>query len=381
MDEHNSDPLADALRAAFGNMQESERYEHLAQLFNNFSEQAAQAETGPLARVDELTAMLHRELEVKAGLEDALKSREADLTHRQAQLEAEQNRSKDLQGILDSQNSRLQELQLRTADLEKHIAAKEERYYELQRTNEQLEVDLQRARQTASDRTALESVSAGRNELALQLRTAQEEAEGVRVKKDAEIARLQAQLSDAGPSSVDGALDMAPMWDMLARTKPSLAAGHVPATDKSVERLMEAFITMVNFLYELEQAMRPWLGRFTKHEHAIRGPWDLFAAQDNVRETVKHIIDPRTLRPSGPLQMHLVLLKRFVVSAMIGCDSAIESIASELGHHIRGDTNPAGWNVHSQLREFAKEDGPEKFLDHMRRVRSRKMAAAYGKGV
>ena len=64
---------------------------------------------------------------------------------------------------------------------------------------------------------------------------------------------------------------------------------------------------------------------------------------------------------------------------MLGCDSAIESVASELHSHLMGEVG-AGSDANRKIRDYLRDDGHELFLQHIKELRSQKLAEAFGRG-
>jgi len=75
----------------------------------------------------------------------------------------------------------------------------------------------------------------------------------------------------------------------------------------------------------------------------------------------------------------LRVLQQWCEAAMVGCDSAIESIASELHTHLMGPGG-VGSDPGRKIKDFLRDDGHYVFLEHMRELRSLKLAETYGRG-
>jgi hypothetical protein len=68
------------------------------------------------------------------------------------------------------------------------------------------------------------------------------------------------------------------------------------------------------------------------------------------------------------------------MAAIIGGDSALESIAHELEEHLRGPVGMAT-DPNRKIRDFMRDDGHQLFHQHIRELRSQKLGEAYAKGV
>jgi len=90
-------------------------------------------------------------------------------------------------------------------------------------------------------------------------------------------------------------------------------------------------------------------------------------------------VAPQGGKPVGLLKMRLKVLYAWTEAAMIGCDSAIESVASELQQHLLGPVG-AGGDPGRKIKEYLRDDGHELFLQHLRELRSQKLAETYGRG-
>ena len=65
---------------------------------------------------------------------------------------------------------------------------------------------------------------------------------------------------------------------------------------------------------------------------------------------------------------------------MIGCDAAIESVASELESFTRRqEAFGMGSDPNRKIKEFIRESGPDLFLQHIRELRGSKIAEVFGR--
>ncbi len=204
--------------------------------------------------------------------------------------------------------------------------------------------------------------------------------ERLRTDKDARIEQLEEQLrhSQSGAGASADAL-LAALWRRLASAKPALADGHVQPTVQAAERLVDALIELVRFADDFDKGMRVFVGNYTKHHPSVKVPWDVYAKRDDVYKTAQQTVAPQGGKPVGLLKMRLRFLYSWTQASMIGCDSAIESIASELYTHLMGPVG-AGSDPNRKIKDYLRGDGHELFVQHIRELRGQKLAEFFGRG-
>ena len=371
------------LRSALTKVDESERFRLLASLLVDLADQVRSGGDGRTTpeQVEALTRKLQALNEEKASLQDTLATTRADLDHRAKQTEAEQARAVKLQGVVDDQRTRLESLQKQNGDLEAQVVAKNTELHRAQNEVDNLQLKLQRAEQASAGRERIDSLERTSQETNAELNEARERMEELREAKDAEIEKLKDELrrSEAGSSQSADAM-LAALWQRLAAAKPALAAGHVPPSSQSAERLVDAFIELVRFVTDLDESLGVFLAKYTKHHPSVKVPWDVYVKRDNVPKTVEQTIAPQGGRPVGVLKMRLRVLYSWVYAAMIANDSALESIAAELRGHLMGSVG-TGSDPNQKVRDYIRnQNGPELFEEHMKKRRSENLAEAFGRG-
>ncbi|MBN2447774.1 MAG: hypothetical protein JXO22_13670, partial [Phycisphaerae bacterium] len=96
-------------------------------------------------------------------------------------------------------------------------------------------------------------------------------------------------------------------------------------------------------------------------------------------EIIREVIDIEHGKPPAVLKMRLLALKRWVLATIIGSDTAIESVAHELEEQMRGDVGMKN-DPHRKLRDYIRDDGHQLFHQHIRELRSIKLADVYAHG-
>jgi hypothetical protein len=374
-------PDFEPLAAALLKLPEAQGYRLLGSFMLELAgrhEAGARAPGGP--DLEGLSKKLQRLGEEKALLDDSLAATKADLAHRAKQLEAEQQRSQELERILADQRARLQTAQKQVVELEAQLVAKNQQLYQAENRVEELNLKLQRAEVRAGDTSRLDALEDGRRELIVQLEDLRQAHERLRIDKDGIIEQLKADLAAArSESGAGGGEALAALWDRLARNKPPLAPGGLHPPLQAAERLVDAFIELARFVHDFDQAMRPFLASFIRHDSVLARPWDVYARSPGLLDMVREVIDVEHGKPAGVLKMRLLGLRRWTVAAIIGSDTAIESIADELEQHLRGAVGMES-DPNRKLREYLREDGHHLFHQHIRELRSQKLADAYSHG-
>jgi len=121
------------------------------------------------------------------------------------------------------------------------------------------------------------------------------------------------------------------------------------------------------------------LGSFIKHNAALARPWDVYARSPGLQDVVREIIDVEHGKPAGVLKMRLLGLQRWTLAAIIGADTAIESIAHELEQHLRGSEGMAS-DPNRKIKDYIRDDGHHLFHQQIRELRGQKLAEAYTHG-
>jgi hypothetical protein len=370
------------LRAALADNDEPARYRLLAAVLSELADwaQSENGTGGNAAQVEALSKKVQSIGEEKANLADELATVRADYALVQKQLEAEQARYAEIQKVKEEQRSRLEALKKEHQEVEGQLVTRNSQIHKLEVANEELTLKLQRAESAIGDTGQIDAMEAARRDLSRNLEGAQADLDQLRADKDAEIEKLLDKLKKAESGESQGVNQfVGQLWQRLAKAKPSLAEGHIQPDLQAAERLVDAFIELVRFVNDFDQSIRVFLGKYTKHNPSVKVPWDVYAKRDDVIKTAVQTVAPKGGRPVGLLKMRLRVLYSWVEAAMIGCDSAIECIASELQNQLMGPDG-AGSNPNMKVRDFVKDDGHYKFLDHIRELRSQKLAEAFGRG-
>ncbi len=376
--------LLGSLSTVLLKMPEPERYRLLGSFLVNLAarqEAAPRPASGP--DVEALSKKLQRLGEEKAQSADTLAATQADLAHRTRQLDAEQQRSQELERIVNDQRTRLQTAQKETVELEGQLVAKNERLYQVENQLEQLTVQLQRSQLAAGDRSRIDELEDGRRTLIVQLEETRAAQEKLRQDKDALIEQLKTELAAARSAAADGggAADtvLTALWERLARARPPLAPGGVRPPVPAAERLFDALIELTRFAHDFDQALRPFLGSFVKHNPLLARPWDVYARSPGLQDVVREVVDVEHGKPAGVLKMRLLGLQRWVLAAIIGSDAALENIAHELEQQLRGAAGLES-DPNRRVKDYLRDDGHHLFHQHIRELRGQKLAEAYTQG-
>ena len=373
--------LFEPLGAALLKLPEPERYRAIGAFLVELAgrqESAGRGPNGPDS--DGLSKRLQRLGEEKAQLDDALAAAKADLALRAKQLEAEQQRSQEMERILGEQRTRLQTSQKELGELEAQLVARNKQLHDAENQVEQLSVKLQRVELKAGDSSRVNTLEEDKRGLSVQVEQLRKELDQLRTDKDAVIEKLKTDEGTARASAGSGgdALLLA-LWDRLAQTKPPLAPGGVHPNERAAERLVDALIELARFVNDFDQVLRPFLSSFIRHSPTLARPWDAYARSPDLHEVIREIIDVEHGKPAGVLKMRLLGLQRWALAAIIGSDTAIESIAHELEQHLRGSVGMQS-DPNRKLRDYIRDDGHHLFHEQMRELRNQKLAEAYTHG-
>lgn len=336
--------------------------------------------SAPTDHVQSLNRKVQELAKEKAGVEDTLRTTTANLELQEKRLKAEQTRAGELQAIIEDQGKRLQKAEEELKIVEAEVVARNNEIHQAEVRAEELQLKFQRAELTLSDHSKIDGLEEGKRELVEQSKEIRAQMEQLRAEKDEEIERLKTELGKSQSVSSESADKLlSEMWRRLAVAKPRLAEGHIPPTTQAAERLVDGFIELVRFVDDFDKSMRVFLGAYTKHHPSVKVPWDAYAKGADLLEFVRKTVAPRGGRPVGPLKMRLRLLYSWTQAGMVGCDSAIESIASELQQHLLGPTG-AGADPNRKIRDYIRDDGHELFVQHIKELRSLKLAETFGRG-
>jgi len=374
--------LLEPVRAALAQAPEAQRYRVLAALLTELADQAAAKGDGAdRERLDALSKKATRLGEEKASLEDTLAATKADLSLRAKQLEAEQQRATELDRIVADQRTRLQTAQQQVAEYEEQLVAKNALLHEAESKAESLTIKLQRAERAAADTSRTDAMAESSREQNVEIERLRGDIEQLRKDKDAVIEGLKNELVVAREGAGGGVeIVLRELWERLARAKPPLAPGNQNPPVPAAERLVDTVIELTRFVADLDQAVAPFLGSFTKHNQTVAKPWDVYAHSPDLNQVIREIIDAEHAKPAGVCKMRLLGLKRWIMAAILGSDSALESIAQELETHLRGPVG-MGNDPNRKVKDFIRDDGHQLFHQHIRELRSQKLAEAYAHGV
>ncbi len=377
-------PKAALSGEALARADEPERYRMLADFFSQFAERCrdGSGRSGAAAEQAAAVAKKLQDLEKRrADLEDQLRTTQADLTHRQRQLDAETARARELESVYNNQRTRVEAMEAQTAKLESELVNRNQDLHRLESENEALQLKLQRAQIASGDTSRLEALENDKRQLAAQVEDLLARTEQLRKDKNDEIERLTADLARVQSRSSQSAdALLASLWQRLADAKPPLVAeAHLQPTVQAAERLVDAFIEVAAFLHKFDQDMRPNLDNFVQPDPELRRLWNVYKEQCDVCQTIRQTIAPVRGKHVGALKMQLKVCRNWAFAALVSSDSTIEWIADELRAHLLGPAG-AGANPKCTLKEYVKMSGPEAFLEHMRKLRSQKLAELYSRG-
>lgn len=371
------DEVLAAVRAALSRLPEPERLRRLGGLLLEMADDQAATGAGADAECAALNKRLQRLAEEKAQLDDELAAARADLKHRGAQLEAERQRSSELERILADQRARWQGAQTSVGELEQRLAAKERQWHDAQRRMDELEQELQRAT-ARSERVPVGARE--RVEPVAELEEWREKYEALRRDKDEQIETVKRELQAAREAQQrSGDTALADLWDRLAKARPPLAEGGVAPNAQAGERLADALVELTRFAHDVDGMFRPFFENVVRHHAALARPWELYARSGSPREVTREVIAPLQGKHAGVLKMRLLGLQRLAMAFVMGTDAALESIANELDQHLRGEHGLRD-DPQRRLRDYLRDDGHHFFQQQMRELRAQKIAAVYTHG-
>jgi len=374
----------ESMRSVLAEVDEPERYRLLARLFGELADIGVSgglrggAEAGePLRNLSKKVQSLAEE---KANLADVLATTRADLAHRTAQLDAERARADEQQRVIQDQRTRLETLQRERGELDTERVAGNAALHKAETERDRLQLQLQRAEIAGADLSRFDRLEAGRREAASEVERLRAAYEQLRLDKDAETERLKGDLSrSAGAGSQAADVMLTALWQRLASAKPPLVEGHIPPSVQAAERGMDALVELARFADDMDKSMRVFLDRYTKHHPSVKVPWEVYTQREDVWETARQTLAVRGGRPVGLLKMRLRVLYSWCQAAMIGADSAVESIASELQAQLCGPVGTQS-DANRRIKDYIRDDGHYLFMERIRELRSLKLAETYGRG-
>ena len=368
-------PLLNPLRGMLSSVADGERRALIAALTVEFVPGGGRSDPGE--QVGKRLQQLEKE---KATLEDELSLSKADLVRTQKQLEAEQSRAAELQKVSEKTRSRGQASDQELSVLEAKVIELNSAMHQSEVKNDQLALALQRAELHGGDTSKADALQDRALALQKDLERERIEREQQRNDKDGRISQLETQLKDALALQGGGEeKTLKALWERLGKSKPALVEGHLIPNVQSFERLVDAFQEFVRFVDDFDKGMGVFLGRYTKYHPSVKVPWEAYTKSDDLTTMVQRMLAPQGGRPVGPMKMRLRLTYSWIHAAMVGCDSAIESLGSELQAHLMGPVG-AATDANRKIRDYVKADGHLLFAQHVTELRSRRLAETYGRG-
>lgn len=379
-----SSPAAPFL-ASLAQVDEATRLRLLADLVGELAEQATGSSdrVTATAEIEALSRRVKEHAEEKATLQDRLRGLEVELEQRDANLGLEKERAEKHKSLADQQTSRLEALQERTRELEDLLDARNKDIHKANVEHESLTLQLQRADVKGLDKSKEVRLEEQHRGLEAENERLRGEIEQLRRDKNVELEKVSDDLLVAKEeASAKQDVEFEVLWVRLAQAKPPMVEGHLKPNIKSGERLFDSYLELVKFVDDFDKLMRPFLSRYTTARPRLKAVWEAYARGAGIRETAKQIIVPEGGRPTGILRNQLRGLYKWTEAAVWGCEAAIESIGTELPTFMRRkDPFGCGSDSNRKLTEFILENGPDAFSDHMKAIRSAKIAQFFGVNV
>ena len=378
LDSQSGSGVPPRLREALAEVGESDRFRFLATLLAEWADQSANGQAGSSEEVEALTRKTQSLSEEKASLQDKVATLQADLDHRNKQLEAEQTRGHELGLLQEEQRARLEGLQTSVTDLEAQLVTRNHDLHKAQVENENLQLQLQRGELASTDQSGQDRADASNRQLSKEVETLRADLVQLREDKDAQIGRLASELGNASSSGRTTEVPFAAVWDRLAMAKPPLIDPTMAPTVQCAERMADALAELVRFVDDFDKLIRPFLSKYTKFNPRLKVPWEVYARGDDVRTKVMQALVPVGGKPIGIVKVRLRGLYRWTEGAMIGCDATIESLGDSLFAFLTGPTgNESDPNL--TVKRFLQQDGHELFLQRVRQLRGERLAAAFSR--
>jgi len=369
-------PELETLRVRLSEMSDADRSQCLVALLVELASGRGNGRAVDPAQFEQLGKRVQSLGEDNARLTHRIQELEADVEANRGQVEAEKKRSAAFQKIIDEQRGRVDTLGRRNTDLETDVAAKNDRVQQLERENESFRIKLGRLEKDATDLSQLNTIEEDKRRLSERIRELQDAESQARADKDAEIARLNHELTALRHLVSEGGDAMLlKLWQQKL-APPGLAAATVQPTFQAAERLLDVFVDLTRFADAVEQIVKPFLSSYTKHSPVVKQPWEVYATYEPVMQAVKNTIAVTGSRPAGVLRIRLRTLQQWIMTGMLASDSAFASIAKELSdmlheHVLKPDPN-------CKVKDFMKNDGPARLMQQMLAVRSKKLEDAHG---
>lgn len=372
------------LRAALQGADEPQRYRLLAFIFGELADERAAHGNGQGGQVAEQIESARKRIaqleEEKASIEDSLRVVESEHRDTENQLASKLQHEKELEEVIQGHRTRNDSLKEKIELLDAELVARNAELHKAEVTIEELQLGVQRSALASTDTSKVDDLERVRVDLGKELESLRADMDQLRSDKETEIAGLQQKLAQANSASSEGSDSMlTELWERLARATPSLAEGNQQPNLQAGQRLVDTTVELAKFVDEFDKGMRVFITRYTKHNPSVRVPWESYARGGDLLEFCRRTVAAQGGRPVGPLKMRLRLFHSWMYAAMIGCDAAIESIETELQSHLLGPEG-AGANPNATIRDYIRGDGPPKFAEQMKRIRSTRLAETYGRG-
>jgi len=371
--------LLEQLRSQLLATDEADRYRLFAALLAGLADQQQSRNNGRDAA--EQAVAVQRRLQVAteevALLKDEIATLKADLAHGAKQLADEQVRNQEFRKTIDSHRQRLEDSRKKEAELEAELVAKNTALHRVETDAERYQLQAQRASAASQDLTRVDALESEKRSLTAKVAELETQFANLRGDKDREIETWKEKLVSTKTQVDSGAEDLLnTVWVRLARAKPPLAEGGVKPNRQALERLFDSFVELAYFANNFENQMRPFLDRYTRHNEVVAGPWKAYRGREDVLESIVKTVAVVGGKHVGVLKMRLRELNKWTMGAITGGDVVVESIPSELEKQLRG---PAcmGANPAMTIRDFLRNDGHERFRDHMLEVRSHSIAEVH----
>ncbi len=316
--------------------------------------------------------------EANAVLRDQLSALQADLGSCTSQLEAQNERVAELDRQHTKDSQQIKELLAKSRDTDSDLETRNRDIHQAQLENDQLLLKLQRAELAQEDTSKFDRASKGRHELAAEVESLRSELKALRTSKDAQIVKLNQAISEGGvPREAVGAIDFTELWQALIQADPPLVIALDSPTMQAGQRVMALLIELLHFVDDVDQLVRPFIGKYTRDHQAIQVPWDVYARGDSMRSIVQTVLHPVNGKTAGVAKVRLRGLYAWLESALIAADVTIESVATEL-HAYAMQQGGVADDPNRRIKDFLREDGHELFQQHLRLLCSRKLAEAFG---
>jgi chemotaxis protein histidine kinase CheA len=372
--------IVEALKASLLESDEAKRDASLVDILGDFARRAAASsgDPGASAQTAELAQRVRTLDEANAVLKDSLAAMQVDLENSNSQLESERERANTSERTLAAEVQRRKEVETQSNEFSVQLELKNREVYEAQVANDQILLKLQRIELAQSDTSKLDRAAEARRELSAEVETLRSEITSLRETKDLQIAQLNRAIAEGGtaPASQNG-IDFDVLWLDLAQADPPLVVASDSPTLQAGQRAMQVLIELLRYVDDVDQLVRPFIGKYTRDNQAIQVPWDVYAKGDGMRTIVRTVLQPAAGKPAGVAKVRLRGLYSWLEAALIAADVTIESVASEFYAFAMGPGGATD-DPTRKIKDFLRDDGHELFQQHMRLLCSRKLAEAFG---